>query len=345
MPSTNRIVSAFLLFGAAFAACTLQTADGYTWVYDYYPARNSSKPTLLLLHGVPDTRDGWRYQIPVLLDAGYGVLAPDLLGFGESSAPADLEAYNLKVITSDIIELLDAENVQTAIGVAHDLGVAVLSRLAAYYPDRFTRLAFLSVGYDAPGTFLDVDAINAADWPVLGYTRFGYWYFFNSYDAADIASQHLESFFHLCFATNESSWGTDFANIGAARTWLTSNRTTELPQWLSESDKAAWLQSFSDPRTIAGALNHYKARLRGVQAADEANVTDEEKTLKVPVLTVGGKNDLVSLADSVVANTEPWTTAGYVQKVVDAGHWVTLETADEIGDILLAFADPDAVFQ
>ncbi|KAI1267191.1 alpha/beta-hydrolase [Xylariaceae sp. FL1019] len=313
MPSTIRILSAFLLFATAFAVCAdasasntnstgskkLQTADGYTWVYDYYPARNTSKPTLLLLHGVPDTHNGWRHQIPVLLNAGYGVLAPDILGFGETSAPADLEAYNFKDITSDIIELLDAEDVQTAIGVGHDLGTTILSRLALYYPGRFTKLAFLSVGYDAPGTSFDIDAINAGDWPVLGYTRFGYWYFFNSYDGA---------------------------------------------QWLSESEKAAWLQSFDDPRTIAGALNHYKARLRGVQAADEAHVTDEERALKVPVLTVGGERDMVSLADTVVAGTKPWATAGYVEKAVDAGHWVTLETAREIGDILLVFADPDAVF-
>ena len=44
-------------------------------------------PVVILLHGFPDSRHTWRYQIPALLDAGYRVIVPDLRGYGESSRP------------------------------------------------------------------------------------------------------------------------------------------------------------------------------------------------------------------------------------------------------------------
>lgn len=42
---------------------------------------------VLLLHGMPDTLNVWKNQIPVLLKAGYRVVAPDLIGYGKSDKP------------------------------------------------------------------------------------------------------------------------------------------------------------------------------------------------------------------------------------------------------------------
>lgn len=36
------------------------------------------------VHGFPDISIGWRYQIPMLLDMGFQVIAPDLMGFGQT---------------------------------------------------------------------------------------------------------------------------------------------------------------------------------------------------------------------------------------------------------------------
>ena len=48
---------------------------------------------VLLLHGMPDTLNVWKNQIPVLLKAGYRVVAPDLIGYGKSDKPKELEHY------------------------------------------------------------------------------------------------------------------------------------------------------------------------------------------------------------------------------------------------------------
>lgn len=84
-------------------------------------------------------------------------------------------------------------------------------------------------------------------------------------------------------------------------------------------------------------MNYYKALLRGVQAADEVDLTDEDRTLRVPVLTIGGTQDLVTRADQIRAQTEPWARAGYTEKTVDAGHWMMYEAREEVSSILLDF--------
>ncbi len=49
--------------------------------------------TILLLHGEPSWSYLYRHMIPILSDAGYRVLAPDLIGFGKSSKPTETADY------------------------------------------------------------------------------------------------------------------------------------------------------------------------------------------------------------------------------------------------------------
>ncbi|KAI0550750.1 alpha/beta-hydrolase [Xylaria curta] len=319
---------------------SLVTTDGTTYVYDHVAPHNDSMPTFLLLHGYPASRYYWHHQIRPLTEAGFGIIAPDSLGYGDSSKPTAIEEYNLKNMADHMAQILDAENLPDVIGVGHDWGAGVLSRCAVFQAKRFSKLVFMSVGYAAPGVFFDVDGINGAGLQNLGYTPFGYWYFFNSYDSAEIISQNLESFFHLLYPADSSRWGTDFAQISAARAWLAANKTTELPSWLSTEDKATFLRTYSQPDATVSSLNYYKALLRGVQVAGEASLTDEDRKLKVPVLGIAGADDGVTLPDVLIGGTEPWAVAGFEVRTVQAGHWVMLEKPDEISQILIDFANP-----
>jgi soluble epoxide hydrolase / lipid-phosphate phosphatase len=185
---------------AATTACLqtkqLTTRDGTNYVYDYVPAQGNNA-TVLLIHGYPATRLDWKHQVQDLSAAGYGVIATDCLGYGESDKRLEVEAYNLKRIAGHLTEVLDEEGVETVIGVGHDWGTNVLSRTSVWHPDRFQKLAFLSLGYSAPGIFADIDALNALSFELLGYMQFGYFYFFNSYNAADLAASKVSTPFRL----------------------------------------------------------------------------------------------------------------------------------------------------
>ena len=102
---------------------------------------------VVLLHGFPDSSYLWRRQVPVLVDAGMRVIAPDLRGFGESDKPAAVEDYALTRSVADVVAVLDALEVERAHVVGHDWGAGVAWVLAAVVPERVERLVALSVGH------------------------------------------------------------------------------------------------------------------------------------------------------------------------------------------------------
>ncbi|OBS22747.1 hypothetical protein FPOA_09077 [Fusarium poae] len=315
---------------------TLTTTDGRKYTYDTVPAQDD-KATVLLIHGYPATRHDWKYQVEDLSAAGYGVIVPDCLGYGDSDKPTEVEAYKLKGISNHITEILDKEGLKKVIGVGHDWGAGVLSRVAVWHPDRLQKIVFMSTGYNKPGVFMDVDAINVNGLKATGKMPFGYWYFFNSLDAPSLAASHLESFFSLVFPTENHKWIDNLGALGSARAWLNNNTTTPLPSYMTEEDRAAWLEEFSKPNATVGSMNYYKALLRGVNAEDEAVLTDEDRTLRVPVLTIGGEQDGIARPEYQQMNTEPFSAAGYTNKTVNAGHWMMYEDREGVKNALLEF--------
>ncbi|XP_060011712.1 bifunctional epoxide hydrolase 2 isoform X4 [Lagenorhynchus albirostris] len=66
-----------------------------------------SGPAVCLCHGFPESWFSWRYQIPALAQAGFRVLAVDMKGYGESSAPSEIEEYSMEVLCNDMVTFLD----------------------------------------------------------------------------------------------------------------------------------------------------------------------------------------------------------------------------------------------
>ncbi|MFC4907972.1 alpha/beta fold hydrolase [Actinomadura gamaensis] len=106
-------------------------------------------PVVLLLHGFPELWYSWRHQIPALAAAGFRVLAPDLRGYGRTSAPAEPSAYRLRENLADLTGLLDALGVRTAAVVGHDQGSTIAWAAAQLHPDRFPAVVSLGVPYTA----------------------------------------------------------------------------------------------------------------------------------------------------------------------------------------------------
>ena len=89
--------------------------------YSYVHVKPSSeKPYILFLHGFPSSSYDWRKQIPFFSQLGYGIIAPDLLGYGGTDKPTGLEAYKLKAICQDVISILEVEQIGKVYGVGHD---------------------------------------------------------------------------------------------------------------------------------------------------------------------------------------------------------------------------------
>jgi pimeloyl-ACP methyl ester carboxylesterase len=110
---------------------------------------------LLLLHGFPATRRLWSALAPHLLEAGFRVIVPDLVGYGDSEAP---EGVRLDMASQAgwMFELLVRLNVTRPVLIAHDVGSAAAQLMVIHAPERIRGLAVLDGVY---GTEWAMDAI------------------------------------------------------------------------------------------------------------------------------------------------------------------------------------------
>lgn len=157
--------------------------SGQTYAYVHHPPSNVTQPTLLFLHGFPSTSYDWRNQVSYFTSLGYGVLIPDCLGYGSSSKPEAVEMYVGKSMASDIIAILDHEDIKDVVGIGHDWGTYLLTQLIIWYPKRITRCVFGSVPFHVPGKKTDVEAVNAKSKKEAGFEVLGYWKFLTKPDA------------------------------------------------------------------------------------------------------------------------------------------------------------------
>lgn len=98
----------------------VQLSDGTTYGYVAVPPSTPDDVSFLLLHGYPSSSYDWRHQIAGLQEAGYGVIAPDLLVYGDTDKPRNLKAYRNKTMSTHIVEILDREGIDKVVLVGHD---------------------------------------------------------------------------------------------------------------------------------------------------------------------------------------------------------------------------------
>jgi pimeloyl-ACP methyl ester carboxylesterase len=113
----------------------------------YWEAGPANGPFMIFLHGWPGIGLIWRAQIEIFASLGWRCIAPDMRGYGASSAPAVPEAYALQEIVDDMVELHDHLGGSPAVWVGHDLGSPVAGALAAHHPQRCRGLVLISVPY------------------------------------------------------------------------------------------------------------------------------------------------------------------------------------------------------
>jgi pimeloyl-ACP methyl ester carboxylesterase len=102
-----------------------------------------SGPALVLVHGITSTSATWANVLPYLAER-YTVIAPDLLGHGESAKPRG--DYSLGAYASGIRDLLLALGHDRATVVGHSLGGGVAMQLAYQFPEHCERLVLVSSG-------------------------------------------------------------------------------------------------------------------------------------------------------------------------------------------------------
>ena len=125
----------------------IPSQDGSTLRIAWLDEGPADADPVLLLHGEPSWSFLYRTMIPVLVDAGHRVVAPDLIGFGRSDKPVDRAAHtyarHVEWIRSLIADHLDLQRITL---VCQDWGGLIGLRLAAEHPERFARIVAANTG-------------------------------------------------------------------------------------------------------------------------------------------------------------------------------------------------------
>ena len=95
---------------------------------------------VLMLHGEPSWSFLYRHMIPVIADAGYRALAPDLVGFGRSDKPAAQSDYTYQCHVDWMNAWMEALDLRSVTLVCQDWGSLIGLRLVAEHPERFERV-------------------------------------------------------------------------------------------------------------------------------------------------------------------------------------------------------------
>lgn len=112
------------------------------FLYDTGVAETAPKtaPPILLIHGLGDEADTWRYLLPAL-SVDHRIIASDLPGFGRSDKPD--RAYTLAFFQDVMVELLDALAMDRVILAGHSLGGIIAHSMTITQPRRVERLILM----------------------------------------------------------------------------------------------------------------------------------------------------------------------------------------------------------
>src|SRR5256885_6789889 len=103
-----------------------------------------SGPPVVLIHGMVNSSRHWREVALPLARSGFTVIAPDLIGHGDSATPRG--DYSLGAHAAVIRDLLAVIGIERATIVGHSLGVGIAMQFFYQFPQRTERLILVSSG-------------------------------------------------------------------------------------------------------------------------------------------------------------------------------------------------------
>jgi pimeloyl-ACP methyl ester carboxylesterase len=139
--------------GWPFPPRYLETLPGYEGLRMHYIDEGPVEaPVFLCLHGEPTWAYLYRRMIPVFLDAGMRVVAPDFYGFGRSDKPVDDATYTWDFHRNALLRFVEALDLTDITLVVQDWGGLLGLTLPVEFPDRIDGLLIMNTAFGVGGT-------------------------------------------------------------------------------------------------------------------------------------------------------------------------------------------------
>ena len=294
-------------------------------------------PTVLLIHGFPESWYSWRYQLPALAQAGYRAVALDVRGYGRSSKPTTVPDYRMVKKVGDVVGLVNALGTAPVTIVGHDWGAPIAWTSALLRPDLFRGVAGLSVPY-APPAAADSQRPTQRMRAMAGEANEFYVEYFQQPGRAEAEiEQDVRQWllgFYWC-ASGDVRNGPNISLVPRGtqlRDKFVYPQT--MPHWLSEADLDVYAREF-EYSGFFGPLSRY----RNVDRDWEDLSGFANRPIEIPSLFVGGSRDGPTIwgAPAIQRFSETLPKL-YKSEIIDgAGHWIQQEAAPRTNELLIEF--------
>jgi len=276
----------------------------------YVEAGSNSGPAVILLHGWPYDIHSYVEVTDILVAEGFRVIVPYLRGYGSTRFLSDATIRNGQqaALAQDVIALMDALDIDSAIVAGFDWGARTAAAVAALWPERCKGLVSVS------GYLITNLEFNKA--PLPPAAEQGWWY-------------------QYYFATERGRLGYDKNRTEFARLiWKNAS-----PKWAFDAatfDRSA--AAFDNPDHVAIVIHNYRWRI-GLAAGESRYEALEERlqrapSIAVPTITIG------SDFDGAAADGKSYAakfTGKYAHRVLPGiGHNVPQEAPQAFAQAIIA---------
>ena len=256
---------------------------------------------VLMIHGWPQHWYVWRRQIPVLADAGYRVIAPDLRGFGWSEAPPD--GYDKENMATDVLAVMDALGLDRVRLMGHDWGGWIGFLLCVRAPERFIKYVPLNI------THLWGSSGSAR---LRGLSRFWYQVLL----AAPLGGHVLRN------------------RPGFVR--MVIQGSSPHPQAWTDAELEEFVEVLREPARAAATMALYRTFVRE-EFLPVARGRYHERRLTVPTRMLFGVEDRAISVSLLDRDPDEFADDMKIEFVPDTGHFIAEERAELVNDRALEF--------
>jgi pimeloyl-ACP methyl ester carboxylesterase len=311
----------------------VQTASVNGIEVAYYEAGPREGTPIVLCHGFPELAFSWRHQLKALSAAGRWVIAPDQRGYGGTSRPEAVTAYDMEHLTGDLTGLLDHLGVQQAIFAGHDWGGIVVWQMPLMHRERVAGVIGLNTPF-LPRAPVDPIAIFR--------NRFGpdmYIVWFQTPDDADQAlaadvDKTMRFFMRkpraIQAAAEPAEGGSTFAFKDLLAGWDGDDAQDAL---LTPAELAVFVEAFRRAG-FTGGINWYRNFTRNWERSAELPTRIDG----LPCLMITAENDPV-LTPAMAEPMRAFVSDLETHMVDGSGHWTQQEKPDEVNRLMLDWLD------
>lgn len=264
----------------------------------FHYAEQGEGPLVLLLHGFPECWYSWRLQLPVLAEAGYHAIAPDLRGYNLSDKPTS--GYDAATLAQDVEAIGHAFGAERAHVVGHDWGGAVAWYVGALQPAFVQSLVVMNAPH--PAAFAQYARRTPGQ-----MLKSSYMFFFQ-----------IPALPEWLLTRRRARMVADGFRRAAVRR-----------DAFTEADLEVYREAFLRPGAARRAIDYYRRAVRQGSRALPGRV-------EAPTLVLWGRGDPV-LNEAMNERLGEWVPNLTYRTIPDCGHWTQQERPDVVNQELVAW--------